>query len=96
MTDSCKGLFFRCEDTQYVSGTVYGQKMLMRLLKRKSCPGCEYCSFLWDDLRELNWPALIKPDVKSGAIYQLKVINISRDFETGYVDDYDVVFERIV
>lgn len=49
----CKGLFFRCEETNYRGGRgeiVYCRKMIP--LKRMSCKGCSQCEYLHDFLKD--------------------------------------------
>ena len=98
--EPCRGLIFRLRRSSWShTGDSVGFKYQFRLLKRKWCKGCDQCLFLWDDLNEriddwgkdLSWS-----DIEFGntdqAMYQLKVTNISRDWESGYVDDWDIGF----
>lgn len=96
----CKGLFFRCEITSYIgSDRDVNFKTRFRFLKRMSCPGCAQCGAMWDDLREglcdPKYSNVIFESGQIGELYQLKVTNISTDWETGYVDDYDLEFVRV-
>lgn len=104
--DECKGLFFRCESNYFLSGETYVERTRMRLLKRRSCPGCDKCWPLWDELGEeagnanaaykgafTTDPPEIAPYVEHGGVYQLRVQVDSTDWETGYVDDYHMVFD---
>lgn len=96
---SCKGLVFRCEINEYFSGERIVQKTTYRLLKRKSCPGCDQCGFMRDDLNEMisGQYGMIWPDnPKHGALYSPRVTNVARDWETGYVDDWDIILEEVV
>ena len=51
--DNCKGLVFKLNINSYLSSysSIETRKSL-RLLKRKSCPGCEKCDWIWDHLQE--------------------------------------------
>jgi len=96
----CKGRIYRGLISAYVGSRgeyVYQEKMLF--LKRKSCKGCSDCGFLEEFLHEFacdidgNLP-IIK-NIKDQALYELKVVNISRDPETGYADDWDLEFIEV-
>lgn len=96
--NECKGKLFRCKDTRYTydekGKIIFGHQTLMRELKRKSCPGCAHCEPMIDDLKDTSSP-IIKPVVKHGGLYRLDYGNISRDWETGIVDDWDLIFTLI-
>lgn len=42
----CKGLVFRGYRNEYFHKGTYEIKQGIRLLKRKSCPGCEHCDWM--------------------------------------------------
>lgn len=90
----CKGLFYRGYNNLYVSE--YGEvhhKQGIRFLKRKSCKGCDKCSFLIDSMKECP-DSVIMPEIKQSTIYSVRVINEHRDWESGCIDDYDIeIFE---
>ena len=92
--DACKGFVFRCRVSDYMSDCVVTNKVTMRKLKRKSCPGCAKCWPLYDDLIEFVAAGTIQypENPENGALYTLEYRNISTDWETGYVDDYDLAF----
>ncbi|MCK5235433.1 MAG: hypothetical protein KAR06_00495, partial [Deltaproteobacteria bacterium] len=75
----------------------YTYKERMRLLKKKSCPGCENCGptleMLDEDVAEDNFPIIDK--IKHGALYTLQVVNITRDWESGTIDGWDHAFVEI-
>jgi hypothetical protein len=90
----CKGLFFRGYQNLYVSQ--YGEvhtKQGIKFLKRKSCKGCHQCSFIIDSMKECP-DSVIMPKIVQSHLYSIRVTNQCRDWETGYIDDYDIeVFE---
>jgi len=91
---TCKGRIYRCRDTQYITSRGWSSSVSMSFLKKKSCPGCDQCGYLEDDLHESSCERLvdIKPRVQDQALYQLMIVDISTDWETGYVDDWSVAF----
>lgn len=93
----CKGMVFRYRENFYWSGTRYVWQESMNLLKRKSCPGCEKCWGLREDLHELSTgnysrPPILPSNPKDQGLYTLIYTNVSTDYETGWVDDYDIEF----
>jgi len=94
MSNECKGLIFRLHINFFKNSKghiVYKETMVP--LKRRSCPGCQYCGFLLDDLSEHDHMPIVE-DPEHGALYMLGVTNESRDFETGIIDDWDLIFRR--
>ena len=96
----CKGLFFRANCNtyfQYNKGTIT-RKVTLKLLKRLSCKGCEKCGWmLAGDFSEISedYSNVIFDHVKNGKIYTPVVVNISKDWETGYCDDYDIEMQEV-
>ena len=85
----CKGLLFRVRESRYrAAGDTIAFRREYRFLKKKSCPGCNQCGYLWDDLAERNYEVI--DGGNDGDIVQLRVTNISTDWETGYADDWDL------
>lgn len=94
--DTCKGLFFRGRHTQYLTERGFGERQELILLKRKSCEGCPKCVWMLDELGEqANERMVLTPDIEDGGLYKLIVTNISTDWETGYVDSYNLEFIKI-
>jgi hypothetical protein len=96
--EECKGLFFRgyhsifWDSKQHKLETKSG----LRLLKRKSCKGCEKCGFFLDTINEMmNCGGLIIPEIEDWGTYSIRVTNINKDWETGLVDDYDLEFYEV-
>ena len=96
---ACKGRIYRGRINAYVSNGKYVYQESMSFLKRESCKGCDKCNFLEDYLHEFacdidgNLP-IIK-NIKDQALYKLKIVNMSRDWETGYVDEFDLEFVEL-
>jgi hypothetical protein len=104
--EPCKGQIYRCERTSYVgSGGDVNFKIRFRPLKRMSCPGCEFCGWVDDDLHErLNEfyykfdpgsHPIIHDNCEHGKLYELKITGVSTDWESGVVDDYDLTFVEV-
>jgi hypothetical protein len=94
----CKGLVFRGYTstwTSYVQGKIE-TKQGVRLLKKKSCPGCNQCSWLLDAVDDIIYSdGLIMPTIEHGALYSIIVVNESRDFESGICDGFDLEIIKI-
>jgi hypothetical protein len=91
----CKGKIFRCRVNAFVNSKgeyVYQERMIP--LKRKSCPGCEKCGHLEDQLPEFisMGTGVNIHGIVDGGIYCLAIVNESRDWESGVVDDWDLAF----
>lgn len=87
----CKGLLFRCRKNLHFTDGRFVDSTEFRLLKRRSCPGCSQCISTLDDLHEIDLETVIH-DGQHGRVYELCVTNISHDWETGIVDDWDLEF----
>ena len=62
-----------------------------RILKRKSCDGCRSCSWMLDKLHEFyaNEEAIGNlQKIENKKLYEIVCVELSRDFETSYVDNY--------
>ena len=90
----CKGLVYRCSVQEFMTEKRLVRQIEFRLLKRRSCPGCDQCGFMLDDLRDrldpfcsgIYWPQ----QPKHNGLYSPRVTNITKDWESGIVDDWDV------
>jgi hypothetical protein len=92
----CKGLVFRANRSQYFTGSTLASRTELRLLKRKSCPGCEKCGWLWDELRQSDFNNRLDFDaVSHGKCYTIDMCNVSTDWESGVIDDYDLEFIEV-
>jgi len=96
--NNCIGTVFRCMESTYHyydrGALVWGTKVVMRQLKKKSCPGCSECGSVLDDLGEFD-TIDIRPYIENGALYILDIVDISTDWETEIVDDYGLVFIKV-
>lgn len=93
----CKGKVFRCRVNAFINAKgeyVYQERMIP--LKRRSCPGCEHCSHLEDQLPEFicMGQGVDIQGIENGAVYHLEVVDESRDLETGMIDDWDLAFVK--
>jgi len=87
--NTCKGLFYRATESSYInSRDEYIHQIKMTPLKRKSCPGCEYCENLKDllseDIPQENGP-IIEDEDDPGTLYELGVeVFGEEDFSTKF------------
>lgn len=93
----CKGLVFRCELTSWVGGKGdVNFRERYHLVKSKSCPGCDQCGPIEEDLREFTVNNTAYPDIlhggEHGKLYTVRATNMSHDWETGILDDWDLEF----
>ena len=91
--NSCKGLIFRGYHNEFFDPVKnhLGIKEGFKLLKRKSCSGCNNCVWIFDIMLDMVYSGgIIYPEgrVKDKGLYKIKTINGSRDFETGIIDDF--------
>lgn len=90
----CKGLFFRGYDSTYFSGDRLEHRQGIRFLKSKSCKkGC--CDYLWEYINDTPEEVAYLDTIETGGLYELKIIDFTRDRETGYMDDYTVGIVKI-
>ena len=95
----CKGLIYRIKINAFLNkhnDYIYKESMIFQ--KRKSCKGCEYCIPILDEFKEtlpVNFPMIKNIKNKNGKLYKLMITNISKDWETGFVDDYDIEFKEL-
>ena len=94
----CKGLVYRLSINRFINKRrqiIY--KEIMTPLKRESCPGCKYCGWLKDTLLEFiaMGDDILIEELEHNAKYYLTTTNESRDFETGIIDDYDLIFKKL-
>ena len=95
----CKGKIYKAKINNFINAKgEYINQIRMVPLKRKSCPGCQYCSNLIDNLLEISdmyETSDILSNIEHGRLYSLTIVNQTRDFETGIIDDWDVEFVEI-
>lgn len=110
--EACNGKFYKAKFNPFINRKgEYVYQIRMIPIKKMSCPGCDSCWFLDEDLNErLGCFEYDKHKSKSpfhsghipnmehlrhDHIYELKATNLSKDWETGYVDDWDLEFVEI-
>ncbi len=93
----CTGLVFRFSTSLCVTqhnGLL--QRQELRLLKRKSCPGCEECGWIMDCIKEDIYldggkDSSMFSKMEHGKLY-IPHFTWHKDWETGIEDDYDLDF----
>ena len=94
----CEGMVFRCKVRRFLTKTKeYTEQVWMTPLKRKSCPGCAKCGYFADYLDEFCDPLydnnpILPTDPQDKGLYTLAIVNESKDWESGLVDDFDLEF----
>jgi len=91
--EPCKGLCFRGYTNTHWFGDKFRVTNELRLLKKRSCPGCAQCSYLTEELQ--SNVIVLTPEIEHGKLYELRVTNVSRDYESGIVDDWNVEFCKV-
>ncbi len=96
-TEDCKGLVYRGYVNEFYFDGRYELKQGLRKLKKKSCPGCYHCGYLEDEMNEFISmdTRIIIPEIEHGELYTLTISNVSRDWESGIADDWDMEFIKI-
>ena len=87
----CNGLLFRVRENVYYSknGCIVKDRRYVPL-KRKSCK-CGKCISMLDDIRD---GVEVIDGGEEGDIVRLVMVNMSTDWETGYLDNWD--YEMVV
>jgi len=94
----CKGKIYRARVSMFITQRgeyVYRERMVP--IKGLSCEGCAYCEYMEEHLKEATgeeYGAIIK-DIEDQALYKLGVTNVQTDWETGYVDSWDMEFIKL-
>lgn len=83
-TAQCKGLFWRGSISSFISSykSIEVRKSL-RLLKKLSCPGCENCDWIWEELGNEYISFEDSLEIKHGKLYTFKIHS-----SQGYYDSY--------
>jgi hypothetical protein len=88
----CLGMVFRADvyHGKTKKGLMYSVRL--NLVKSLSCSGCDSCGGLSDSIDEISrdWPIINIHEAKHGKFYRLIPCNMSTDWETGYVDSWDL------
>lgn len=93
----CKGVFLRYRRSAYMGGDgSINMRDTFRLLKSKSCPGCDSCYPILDSVSEhmnmgleIGFSGLASGDMVTVSFLQ------HTDRETGAVDDVEVFFVKV-
>jgi len=100
--ETCKGLIFRADVSSWVgSDSDVNFRERFRFVKRLSCPGCVRCDWLLEDLNNRigdKWlkDTVVRPiEVTHGELFTLRATNMSRDWETGVIDEWDLEFVKL-
>lgn len=106
----CKGLFFRGYSSIYYDNDgKIERKEGLRLLKRKSCNAFEDCGSYTGDVSKMrcDWWMLDEmtdqldcdcvnfPEIEDRALYSLRIVNETYDWESGHCDGYDLEFYKV-
>jgi len=86
----CAGVFFRYSKSVFLSSHKSIEiRESFRILKKKSCPGCDKCQQLWEDFSMVDVEdAIVFPKKpKDGAMYKAKFVSGGPGFD-GYCDDW--------
>ena len=96
----CKGLIFKGKINRYLNGkNHYVETQRMALLKRKSCTGCPKCAYMFEELEEglgCDRSPIMPTHLEHDQLYTLAVVNLSYDYYSGYLDDWDLEFIKYV
>lgn len=89
------GLVFRGYIGWYMHKGILTEKKELRLLKSKSCK-CDKCLAWLDEIENMIClEAVIFPNIENKKLYTPVVTNVVKDWETGYVDSYNVEFKQV-
>ncbi|RKZ94772.1 MAG: hypothetical protein DRQ46_09440 [Gammaproteobacteria bacterium] len=100
-TNPCKGLVFRFSNTICItSHRGFMQRKELRLLKRRSCTGCEKCGWIEDYIYEEleqgdNKDFNLMRDLEHGKMYTPH-FESSRDWESGHYEIDDMYMTEVV
>ena len=88
---TCKGIVYKAEVNTFLRKKGVGFSVNLIIQKKKSCPGCGSCGWVHESISEniaSGIPLIGIESVENGKLYTLSSCNVSRDWETGVVDDY--------
>lgn len=99
--EACKGRYYRYLESAFIgkNGRLVIQNEL-RPLKSLSCAGCSDCGYQEDDLKESFADSRgtfleFDDDLKSGDTVYLALVEDSRDWESGHLDDWHYRVKRV-
>mgnify|MGYP000097138075 CR=1 FL=1 len=93
----CNGLIYRAKVNHYATNDEIVFEIRLRKLKKKSCPGCEKCDWLYEAIGEIceDWPVEGICDVEHGKLYTLDICNEWQNWETGKIEDWDLCLKKV-
>ena len=94
----CKGLYWRGSENIFIDcdGRIK-QTNELRILKKKSCPGCEKCGWIFDQISETiasGTPSNLLSKIEHGKLYQFRW-NITTEWESGITEIDEIWFEEV-
>lgn len=94
----CKGLFWRGSENIFMDsdGRIKQTKEL-RVLKKKSCPGCEKCGWIFDHISEeiaCGGSSNLLSKIEHGKLYQFRW-NTATEWESGITEIDKIWFEEV-
>ena len=91
----CKGLYWCASTSYYISvhNSIESRKSL-RLLKKKSCPGCAKCEWVFGFLNEQMDEYDPLEEIEHGKLYTYNVAS-STEWETGYTEIDYIDFKEV-
>ena len=93
----CKGQFYRAACSTYRTKTGISRRVELKILKRKSCPGCEQCEWVYSEFGECEEGLchVIFDHVENGMTYKPELKILSTDHETGRADDWEIYMAKV-
>ena len=94
----CKGLYWRGSENIFMDsdGRIKQTKEL-RILKKKSCPGCEKCGWIFDEISEsiaCGVASNLLSKIEHGKLYQFRW-NTTTEWESGITEIDEIWFEEV-
>lgn len=88
----CQGKVFKASVSNLRFSHSFSFTVRLTVTKRHSCPGCPACAWQSDAFNEVcnDWPILGIEKAVNGAFYRIDECNVTRDYETGIADGWDL------
>jgi len=90
----CKGLIFRGYSSFYThNDNRIESREGVKLLKKKSCSGCERCGWMWEDITEsiaCDGAVIFPQNIENGELYSVRVVNEYKNWEGEYSYDLEI------
>jgi len=85
----CQGAVYRASVSSYQTKRGLALDFRLNKLERKSCPGCSFCWWLDEALRDIPAEDIRGfVEIEHGRLYILYIAEEHRDWETGMIDDF--------